>query len=87
MATEILQTCTDRYPDDAQLVLLRPVPELGNTTALQIAHSAASMTFVSSQAYQTMLVKLWYGQIDLESSTLSVIKKQKTTIFVLNILN
>lgn len=75
MALEVLQKCAEDNQDAAQLMLLRPIPEFGNATALQIAYTAGDKNFLSSKSYQDLLVKLWYGQIDVDSSTMSVIER------------
>lgn len=72
MATDILQQCFAENQDDALMVLLRQIPEFGNSTALQIAYVSDDKTFVSSACYQLLLAKLWYGQIYLDAPALNV---------------
>lgn len=73
MALDILETSSEENQDDAQLILLRQIPEFGNSNALQIAYTAEDKNFVSSPCYQLLLAKLWYGQIYLDAPTLNVI--------------
>jgi hypothetical protein len=72
MAVDILQECYEANQEDAELILLRQIPELGNSTALQIAYIAGDKNFVSSSCYQLLLAKLWYGQIYLDEPALNV---------------
>jgi hypothetical protein len=72
MASSILQESFERNPDDAELLLLREIPEFESTTPLQIAAMSDQMNFVSNQGCQQLLAKIWYGQIFADAPLLNV---------------
>ena len=74
MATNILQTCYESNPDDAQLILLRGVNEFNNVTPLQISEFADSKSFLSSVPCQSLLAKIWYGQIFIDAPKIYVLE-------------
>ena len=74
MSTEILEGCFESNQDDAQLLLLREIPEYGKKSPLKVAVLADCKEFVSSQCSQSLLVKTWYGQIIPDTSRFFVIE-------------
>jgi hypothetical protein len=71
-ATNMLQASYERNPDDAELLLLREVPEFGNTTPLQIAAMSDHKNFLSNQSCQQLLAKIWFGQIFVDAPLFNV---------------
>ncbi len=63
MAVNILQTSYEHNQEEAELLLLREIHEYGNTTCLQIAAMSDHKHFVSNLCCQSLLAKIWYGQI------------------------
>ena len=63
MAVNILQTSHAQNQEDTELVLLREITEFGNTTCLQMAARFNQKYFISNLCCQSLLAKIWYGQI------------------------
>ena len=72
LAVEVLQACYEKNQDDAQLLLLREIPEYDNLNALKIASSANHRNLVSCACAQSLLVKIWYGQIFVDAPSFNV---------------
>ena len=73
LAVNVLKSCYEANQDDAQLLLLREIPEYGNSTALQIAASANDTNLVGCACSQSLLAKIWYGQIFADAPNINVI--------------
>lgn len=68
----MLQSCYEENQDDAQFLLLRQIPEFGDSTLLSMASAFECKNFVSTTCFQDMLAKLWYGQIYTDASWIKV---------------
>ncbi|CAF0919426.1 unnamed protein product [Brachionus calyciflorus] len=73
MAVDVIQSCYEEDQEDAQLMLLRQVPEYGNANAVLIGSSFENKNFVSSSCFQLLLAKLWHGQIFADASLINII--------------
>ena len=67
-----MQSCFEKNPDDAELLLLRQIPEFGNSTSLQIAAMSDHKNFVSNPSCQQLLAKIWFGQIFVDAPLFNV---------------
>ena len=63
----MLQSCHENNQEDAQLLLLRGVEEFENVTPLQVSEIADSKSFLNSTCTQSLLAKIWYGQIYVDA--------------------
>lgn len=68
----MLNSCFEQNADEAQLLLLREIPEFGNSTAMEVAVLAEDKFFVSSPCCQSLLMKIWFGQISKDTAGLNV---------------
>lgn len=53
-------------PENARLLLIREVPQFGNSTCLQIAKIADDQTFLAHPCVQELLVRLWFNRLSAE---------------------
>ena len=72
LAVDVLHLCFESNPEDAQLLLLRKIPEYDNLTPLNIAIVGNNKHFISDTCCQSLLVKIWYGHVSPDSSKLKV---------------
>lgn len=56
----------------AQMLLLREIPEYGYVNALQVASIADDINFMSTNSCQSLLAKIWYGQVFRDSFAINV---------------
>jgi hypothetical protein len=71
--------CYETNKKQAKLLLMREIPQLGNSTCLQIAKIANDIDFMSHPCVQECLVKIWYGKLQPDTGYLRVsyrLKKQ-----------
>ena len=68
----MLNSCFEQNADEAQLLLLREIPEFDNSTAMEVAVLAEDKFFVSSLCCQSLLMKIWFGQISKDTASLNV---------------
>ena len=61
--------------DKAKLLLMREVPEFGNTTCLELAKIAGDLKFLGHRSVQELLTKLWFGKLSEDNYKISVIIK------------
>jgi hypothetical protein len=67
LAVNILQSCYEENQQDAHLLLLREIPEYGNLNALKVILSSCHINIVSCTCTQSLLVKIWYGRIFIDT--------------------
>ncbi|RNA06320.1 transient receptor potential cation channel subfamily M member 2 isoform X1 [Brachionus plicatilis] len=72
-AVDVIQSCYEENLEDAQLLLLRQIPEFGNSTLLSMASAFECKNFVSTTCFQDMLAKLWYGQIYTDAKWINIL--------------
>ena len=60
-------------PENARLLLIREIPQFGNSTCLQIAKIADGQTFVAHPCVQELLVRLWFNRLLAEQSTYRIL--------------
>ena len=72
MACEVLKTCSEIDESKAQDLLLKKVPNYGDSTALQIAVAANAREYLSDSTCQRKLIKLWYDRISPDTNQLKV---------------
>ena len=54
------------------MLLLREIPEFGDSTPLEVAVLAEDKIFVSSPCCQSLLMKIWFGQISKDTPGINV---------------
>lgn len=59
--------------DKAKLLLMREVPEFGNTTCLELAKIADDLKFLGHRSVQELLTKLWFDKLSEDNYKISVI--------------
>lgn len=59
--------------DKAKLLLMREVPEFGNTTCLELAKIAYDLKFLGHRSVQELLTKLWFDKLSENNYKISVI--------------
>ena len=62
----------DSDPKNAKLLLIREIPQFGNSTCLQIAKIDNDQKFLAHMCVQELLVKLWFNRLSPEESILKV---------------
>ena len=67
LAVNILQSCYEVNQKDAHLLLLREIPEYSNLNALKVTLSSCHIKIVSCTCMQSLLVKIWYGRIFIDT--------------------
>lgn len=72
MASDILSKAYEINQEDAKLLALRDIPEIGNATCLQIACISEQMNFISNRCIQDLLVKMWYHKMSPDTSRFRV---------------
>lgn len=82
----MLNTAYEINSDDAKLLLMREVPEFGNSTCLQIAKLAYDINFLSHICVQELLVKIWYNKISPDKSFIWVCAKNFEHVYIYNII-
>jgi hypothetical protein len=64
--------CYETNKKQAKLLLMREIPQLGNSTCLQIAKIANDIDFMSHPCVQESLVKIWYDKLQPDTGHLRV---------------
>lgn len=72
IAINILDLAYDSDPKNAKLLLIREIPQFGNSTCLQIAKIANDQKFLAHMCVQELLVKLWFNRLSPEESIMKV---------------
>lgn len=54
------------------MLLLREIPEFGNSTPFEVAVLAEDKLFVSSPCCQSLLMKQWLGEISKDTPGINV---------------
>ena len=55
--------CYKTNSKDAQILLMREIPQFGKTTCLQITKLAYNINFISHPCVQECLNKIWYNKL------------------------
>ena len=63
MASDVLSKAYEINQDDAKMLVLKEIPEIGNATCLQIASISNQQIFISNKCVQDLLVKIWYHKL------------------------
>lgn len=68
IAVTILDLAYEANPENAKLLLIREIPQFGNSTCLQIAKVANDQTFLAHSCVKELLLKLWFNRLLPEQS-------------------
>ena len=63
MAADILTKCYKNNDKKAEQMMIREIPEYGNSTCLQVAVAANALKVVGHACCQALLTKLWYYRL------------------------
>lgn len=63
MACEIVKKYHEKDEINSQLALIRRVNEFGGITCLKVSTLAQNFDFISIQAFQDLLIRIWYNKI------------------------
>ncbi|XP_065175195.1 transient receptor potential cation channel subfamily M member 2-like isoform X2 [Sycon ciliatum] len=72
LAMGVLTECNRRDDFSAQRVVRRILPFWGSTTCLALADGSDSQRFVSHNACQALLNKVWMGRLQAQNTSLSI---------------
>lgn len=75
MASDILDKAYEINQEDAKMLIIKEIPEIGNATCLQIASISRQRYFISNKCAQDLLVKIWYHKVPPDTSRIFVINK------------
>lgn len=67
-----MNSCYEQNFDEGQMLLLREIPEFGNSTPFEVAVLAEDKLFVSSPCCQSLLMKQWLGEISKDTPGINV---------------
>ena len=73
MAIDVIQSSYEEDQEDAQRILLRQIPEFGDSNALLIGSTFENKNFVSTPCFQLLLAKIWRGPIFSDAPLIYVI--------------
>ena len=67
LAYNLIQTAYDHEKRKAMFLLMREIPEFGNSTCLQLAKLASNLNFLGHKCVQELLVNLWYDKLSSDT--------------------
>ena len=73
MASDILCKAYEINQENAKMLVIKEIPEIGNATCLQIASISGQQNFISNKCVQDLLVKIWYHKMSPDTSKFFVI--------------
>ncbi|KAJ8036475.1 Transient receptor potential cation channel subfamily M member 3 [Holothuria leucospilota] len=68
LAIGVLNECYDQEEDRTLIMMIRELPNWGNTTCLTMAVQAQNRKFIAQSVVQNLLTQIWMGKISDENS-------------------
>ncbi len=67
LAYNMMQTAYDQDKHKAMMLLMKEIPEFGNSTCLQLAKLASNLNFLGHKCVQELLANIWYDKLSNET--------------------
>lgn len=77
MASDILTKAYEINPEDAKMLIIKEIPEIGNATCLQIASISEQQYFISNKCCQELLIRIWFHKLSPDTPKIFVKNKKK----------
>ncbi len=74
LSVDVLQSCFEENQEDSYVLLLREIPEYNNLNAIKMISNYDHINLVNCACTQSLLSKIWYGQIFEDAPNLNVKK-------------